>query len=141
MSEMNTTTVKKMLSEAPFFSMSKVGDDLFKRFSELKTVIQKRGDGDSHQLNRNNVTGIWYLSGLHFEEGAPQILVRTSLKKKSYEHLLMCAEIHEFAEQDVAYDYDTDLAGDNMIIGQQKELFEEIAAGRVLTIYDKEREI
>ena len=135
---MNDIMIK--LATAPFFSFGKVGTDLFQKFENLKEIIQKRGAEDFHTLNNEKVTGVWYFTRLKFEGNAPQLLIRTEYEKKSYEYLLVCSEIHEFLGQDVAFHLN-DLFTENMIIGQREELASEILEGRLLTIYDKEREM
>ena len=81
-----------------------------------------------------------YLSGLQYEEGNPQILVRSDIPKGTYERILLHNEIFEIIYNDVVYDYDKDFVEDeNVIHGLQKELLGELRAGRVYTIYDKER--
>lgn len=131
--------VEKILDEAPFFSLSKVGEDLYRRFCELKKVLETRSADDPHQLNPRNVTGVWYFTDLKFEEGNPQLLVRTKIPKKSNDFLLLCAEIHNIVEQDAVFDYRTDIFVDGMIIGQKHELCGEITANRILTVYDSTR--
>lgn len=131
--------IEKVLDEAPFFSFLKVGEDLYRRFCELKKILETRDMDDPHQLNPCNVTGVWYFTDLKFEEENPQLLIRTKIPKKSSEFLLLCAEIHNIVEQDVVFNYDTDLFADGMIVGQKQELCEEITANRVLTIYDSTR--
>lgn len=136
---LNKEDVIRRLKTVPFFSENNVSDALNRRFTDLKRVLEQRTEHDHRQLNSGNVTGVWYLPKLCFEEGSPQILVRTSLEKKSYEYLLLCAELHEFVKQDVAFHFDTDLSTDGMIVGQQAELLQEIVNERVFAIFDKER--
>lgn len=136
---LSNENVIQRLKTVPFFSESNVSDALNRRFTDLKRTLEQRSEHDHRLLNSGNVTGVWYLPKLCFEEGSPQILVRTPLKKKSYEYLLLCAELHEFVKQDVAFHFDTDLSTDGMIIGQQAELLQEIVNEQVLVIFDKER--
>ncbi len=138
---MTALEIAQKLNDMPFFSLGTVGDELFRDFNTLKKTLEERGENDHHQLNKGNVTGIWYLSGLKYEEGNPQLLVRSSIKKGTYERILLGSEIWDFVKQDVTFDYDADLLmGDGMIIGTQKELCEEILAGRVYTIFDANRQ-
>ena len=110
------------------------------RFQKLQQTILNRKENDPHALNPKNVTGIWYLSGLQYEEGNPQVLVRSDIPKGTYERILLHNEIFEIIYNDVVYDYDKDFVeGENVIHGLQKELLGELRAGRVYAIYDKER--
>ena len=133
--------VHEAVKKAPYFSKGNIDEGLYQRLAKLRETLCKREAGDAHQLNTSNVSGIWLLTGLKYEEGQPQILLRTSLKRATYERSLLNSEIFDFIRHDVTYDFDEDvMAGDTLIQGQQAELLEEIEAGRILVIYDKERE-
>lgn len=136
----NMTNAEKRLLTVPFFSKGTVGEKLAGRFQKLQQTILNRKENDPHALNPKNVTGIWYLSGLQYEEGNPQVLVRSDIPKGTYERILLHNEIFEIIYNDVVYDYDKDFVeGENVIHGLQKELLGELRAGRVYAIYDKER--
>lgn len=64
----NMTDAEKRLLTVPFFSKGAVGEKLAGRFQKLQQTILNRKENDPHALNPKNVTGIWYLSGLQYEE-------------------------------------------------------------------------
>lgn len=132
--------IKEIFSKMPYISESNIDEKLYNRFQFMKSVMDKKDEKALHLLNKANITGIWLFTNLKYEEENPQLLIRTTVKKRSLEYMTLCAEIHEFIKQDVVFDYDTDLSEDGMIIGQKDELIEEILSGRILTVYDKERE-
>lgn len=133
--------IRERIKKASYFSKSNTDEPLYQQFTKLRETLCRRGADDGHQLNTGNVSGIWLLTGLKYEEGQPQILLRSSLKRTDYERSLLNSEIFDFIKHDVTYDFDEDvIGGDTLIQGQQAELFAEIEAGRILAIYDKERE-
>lgn len=133
--------IRETIRKAPYFSKGNIDEGLYQQLTKLRETLCKREAGDAHQLNTGNVSGIWLLTGLKYEEGQPQILIRSSLNRAAYERRLLNSEIFDFIKHDVTYDFDEDImGGDTLIQGQQAELFAEIEAGRILVIYDKERE-
>ena len=143
---MANQNIQEKIKTLPYFSSKDMSADFYERFSKLKEALESRGENSTHLLNKKNVTGIWYLTDLAFEEGEPQIIVRVDetnpeLKTGSYTRLLLHGEIFDMIHNDVNYDYEEEInQGDTMIKGQQSKLFHEIEQGRVLTIYDRERE-
>ncbi len=86
------------------------------------------------------ITGLWYLTALTYDD-APQLIIRTTKRFSTYDKLVLHGKIFDIFFQDVIYSYEDDVVGhDGMIIGLQNELIEEIRSGRVLTIYDENRE-
>ena len=94
----NMTDTEKRLLTVPFFSKGAVGEKLAGRFQKLQQTILNRKENDPHALNPKNVTGIWYLSGLQYEEGNPQVLVRSDIPKGTYERILLHNEIFEIID-------------------------------------------
>lgn len=143
---MANQNIQEKIKTLPYFSSKDMSADFYDRFSKLREALESRGENSTHLLNKKNVTGIWYLTDLAFEEGEPQIIVRVDetnpeLKTGSYTRLLLHGEIFDMIHNDVNYDYEEEInQGDTMIKGQQSKLFREIEQGRVLTIYDRERE-
>lgn len=143
---MANQNIQEKIKTLPYFSSKDMSADFYERFSKLKEALESREENSTHLLNKKNVTGIWYLTDLAFEEGEPQIIVRVDetnpeLKTGSYTRLLLHGEIFDMIHNDVNYDYEEEInQGDTMIKGQQSKLFREIEQGRVLTIYDRERE-
>lgn len=143
---MANQNIQEKIKTLPYFSSKDMSADFYERFSKLREALESRGENSTHLLNKKNVTGIWYLTDLAFEEGEPQIIVRVDetnpeLKTGSYTRLLLHGEIFDMIHNDVNYDYEEEInQGDTMIKGQQSKLFREIEQGRVLTIYDRERE-
>lgn len=125
------------LMKAPDFTEGNVESVLAKRFEKLKNLIESRKEDDTHMLNPKNVTGIWYLSALRYEDNlAPLIIVRSPLRKGEYERMLLHKEIFDVIFNDATFDFDTDFVeGDTLIKGAQQELFDEVNKGRVYTIY------
>lgn len=143
---MKKADIQERIKSTRYFTSSDMNADIYNRLAKLRGAITNREEDSPHLLNRKNVTGIWYLTNLSFEEGEPQIIVRVDennpdLKAGSYTRLLLHGEIFDILHNDVNYDYEEEInQGDTMIQGLQSKLFHEIEQGRVLTVYDKERE-
>lgn len=143
---MTKEAICEKIREARYFTSSDMSADLYERFTKLRDFITSREKDSPHLLNKKNVTGIWYLTDLAYEEGAPQIIIRVDennpeLKIGSYTRMLLHGEIFDVLYQDVNYDYDEEInKSDTLIRGLQSRLFSEIEQGRILTVYDKERE-
>lgn len=143
---MKKADIQEKIKSTRYFTSSDMNADIYNRLAKLRGAITNREEDSPHLLNRKNVTGIWYLTNLSFEEGEPQIIVRVDennpdLKAGSYTRLLLHGEIFDILRNDVNYDYEEEInQGDSMIQGLQSKLFHEIEQGRVLTVYDKERE-
>ncbi len=143
---MTKADIQERIKSTRYFTSSDMNADIYNRLAKLRGVITNREEDSPYLLNKKNVTGIWYLTDLSFEEGEPQIIVRVDennpdLKAGSYTRLLLHGEIFDILHNDVNYDYEEEInQGDTMIQGLQSKLFHEIEQGRVLTVYDKERE-
>lgn len=143
---MTKADIQERIKSTRYFTSSDMNADIYNRFARLRGVITNREEDSPYLLNKKNVTGIWYLTNLSFEEGEPQIIVRVDannpdLKAGSYTRLLLHGEIFDILHNDVNYDYEEEInQGDNMIQGLQSKLFREIEHGNLLTVYDKERE-
>lgn len=111
----------------------------YERLLRLRRALKEPDAEKYPHLCDGRVTAVWYLSGLTFDDNnAPQLLVRASASKDAIDRVYFNAELHRFAHNDIAYDYDSDLMDEDALIGQQ--LVKEIKAGRVYTIYDRNRE-
>ena len=143
---MANQNIQEKVKNIRYFTSSDMNEDMYNRLARLREVVMSREENSPHLLNRKNVTGIWYLTDLSFEEGEPQIIVRVDennpdLKIGSYTRLLLHGEIFDILHNDVNYDYEKEINhGDTMIQGLQSKLFNEIEQERVLAVYDKERE-
>lgn len=120
---------KMLLQKAPFISEKEIGSELFKKFIALIGNIK----------DNKNLLGIWYFTELKFDEGYPQILVKSNYDKSSIDYLLLCTQIHDYIEQDVAFHYSA-LEKDGFLIGQKEEILQEILSGKILTVFNRERD-
>lgn len=130
---------QELLETAPYTDRN---TEHYEDFCNLREILKNPDISKYPQLCDGRVIAVWYLSGLVFDDfNNPQLLVRTTGHKDAIDKVYFGAYLNEFAHNDVAYDYDKDLiGGDTMIIGQQRELVNEIASGRVYTIYNRNRE-
>lgn len=131
-----TLELRDAVRKLPYFSRDDIVKErrerLYPRFVALKRVLENDKVADRTRLNKKNITGLWYLAGMYFEERSPQLLMRSTVEPCTMDRLYLHAEIFDFVFQDVIWDYDA-------LIGGDSELIEEVRAGRVFTIYDEER--
>ena len=143
---MTNTEIKEILNNTRYFSPEEMPKDIYDRFSRLRTTLMTREEDDTCLLNKGNVIGVWYMTDLSYDEGNPQIILRVDqdspeLKLGAPKRLYLNDEIFNIILNDVCYDYDEQVdKNDSFVEGLQDLLFSEIANGRVLTIYNKERE-
>lgn len=116
------------MEKIPYFSENNVDKEFYKQFSQLRNILTSRTEQDVHQLNPRNVTGVWFLTEMSCD-GNPQLILRSNIKRRTYERMLLSGEIFDIVPHDVAYDYDD--------IFIDKDLVKEIKEGRLLTIYNK----
>ncbi|GEM_PF-5953849 len=111
----------------------------YEQLSQLRKVLKEPDVEQYPHLCDGRVIAVWYLSGLTFDDNnSPQLLVRASASKDAVDRVYFNAEIHRLAQNDIAYDYDSDLIGEDDLMTAQ-QLVKEIKAGRVCTIYDRNR--
>ena len=134
--------MKQRMREVPYFSETNIDYDyfnheelnLYEKLQELRNTLFKRKKDDCHLLNRDNVTGLWIFTDLS-DDNNPQLIMRSTLERGSYERLLLIGEIFNIFNHDVVYDYYLDIINE-----EEKVAVEEVIGGRVRTIYDKERD-
>ena len=131
--------VTKSLKKTPYISADNVTAKNYEKFMDLKDVLTK---GENEHLNKDTVTGIWYLTDKHFDENQyPQLLIRSSVKAGTKERILLDHEVCVYAENENAYDFDNDIIGDNSFVeGLSKSLRDDILKGKIYAIYDATRE-
>ncbi len=124
-----------LLEKAPYVTKNM---EHYERFQNLHKALAECDAENYPNLCNGKVTGVWYLPGLTFDiENNPQVIVRSSEPLETMERLYRNAQICDIICNDIVYDYHRDIiGGDTMIKGQQRELFSEIAEGRVYTIYN-----
>lgn len=136
--------ITEILRNTKYFSKDDMRRELYEQFLTVRETLLNNDENSGRLLNNGNVTGVWYLTDMVYDGGAPQVIIRYGEavnKMDSHKQLELDHELFEIIHNDVAFNYDKDLIkGDGMLIGLQQMLFSEIERGRVLTIFDKERD-
>lgn len=134
----NTNRPDYGLSCLSAISEDATGQELYKKFNELKQIILE-DKSPKHRLNTNTVTGIWYMADFGNEH--PHILIRSPFPIGTTERLLIDHDIWEYILNENQYDYDTDLQGENEYVsGITKMLRAIVKNGNVYTVYDADKE-
>ncbi len=124
------------LDQLETISEAKTGHELYKRFKALRQAILN-DTSPKHRLNRNTVTGIWYMAD--FGDTHPHLIIRSPFAVGTIERLLIDHDIWEYILNENQYDYDSDLMKENNYVsGLTKMLRTIIKSGNVYTVYNAE---
>ena len=101
--------------------------------------IINNNTSSKHRLNKNTVTGIWYISD--FGDTHPHLIIRSPYATGTLERLLIDHDIWECVLNENQYDYNTDLMNENEYIGGLTKMLRTlIKSGSVYTVYNADKE-
>ena len=133
---MNETDIVRAFTELEYITPSNTEKSLYERFNALKNAMLY--DPKSN-LNRNKITGIWYLAD--FGSVHPHIIIRSPVALDTVERMLINHGIWNFILNENQYDYLSDVLKENEYIGGlTKILRKDIVNKRAYVVYDAERE-
>lgn len=129
-----------ILENLPYFSREIASENIYNAFKKLRADIIAEADDPDSVFSK--VSGIWYMSGLDFGEGVPQLFAKTSIKINTADRSEFVRKIHSCVNVDIVYDYEESIIkGDTLVQGTRDLLLREFTDGKVYTIFDKQRDL
>ena len=135
--------VEKKILEAPFFTDYGLTPKKTSEFTDiLYTILTSTIIDKDHIINKNTVTGIWYLTDIQDDENPdPEFIIRTSIKSTNGDDGTLAYELDNICSFTTYYGYCDEVLRDDtfFVEGVASKLREEIVRGNIVMIYDENR--